>query len=78
MGSEKEDLLTGMETLRNALKQLEAHNQDLQRQLASLDKDLLAERAMKEQKIKVGKQISRIHNASDKTLENAGLVLGWN
>lgn len=58
MGSEKEDLLTGMETLRNALKQLEAHNQDLQRQLASLDKDLLAERAMKEQKIKVGKQIS--------------------
>lgn len=52
MGSEKEDLLTGMETLRNALKQLEAHNQDLQRQLASLDKDLLAERAMKEQKIK--------------------------
>lgn len=54
MGSEKEDLLTGMETLRNALKQLEANNHDLQRQLASLDKDLLAERAMKEQKIKVG------------------------
>lgn len=54
MGSEKEDLLTGMETLRSTLKQLEANNQDLQRQLASLDKDLLAERAMKEQKIKVG------------------------
>lgn len=54
MGSEKEDLLTGMETLRSALKQLEANNQDLQRQLASLDKELLAERAMKEQKIKVG------------------------
>lgn len=53
MGSEKEDLFTGMETLRDALKQLEAHNQDLQRQLTSLDKDLLAERAMKEQKIKV-------------------------
>lgn len=42
-----------METLRSALKQLEANNQDLHRQLASLDKDLLAERAMKEQKIKV-------------------------
>lgn len=56
MGSEKEDLLTGMETLRNALRQLEAHNQDQQRQLASLDKDLLAERAMKEQKTKVGKR----------------------
>ncbi|XP_040913023.1 GRIP and coiled-coil domain-containing protein 2 [Toxotes jaculatrix] len=52
LSSEKEDLLTGMETVRSTVRQLEAQNQDLQRQSASLDKDLLAERAMKEQKIK--------------------------
>lgn len=35
------------------MKQLEAQNQELQRRAASLDRDLLAERAMKEQKMKV-------------------------
>lgn len=53
MSSEKEDLLTSMETARSTVRQLEAINQELQRQSASLDRDLLAERAMKEQKIKV-------------------------
>lgn len=53
MSSEKEDLLAGIETTRNTVRQLEVQNQELQRQSASLDKDLLAERAMKEQKIKV-------------------------
>ncbi|KAM9346865.1 GRIP and coiled-coil domain-containing protein 2 [Symphorus nematophorus] len=52
MSSEKEDLLAGIDTMRNTVRQLEAQNQELQRQSASLDKDLLAERAMKEQKIK--------------------------
>ena len=51
--SEKEDLLAGMETTRSTVKQLEAHNQELQKRSASLDRDLLAERAMKEQKMKV-------------------------
>lgn len=51
--SEKEDLLAGLETMRNTVRQLEAQNQDLQKQSASLDKDLLTERAMKEQKMKV-------------------------
>lgn len=46
-------MLEGMETLRSAVRQLETQNQELQKQLANLDKDLLAERAMKEQKIKV-------------------------
>lgn len=53
MSSEKEDLLAGIETARNMLRQLEAQNQDLQRQTNSLEKDLLAERAVKEQKMKV-------------------------
>lgn len=53
LSSEKEDMLAGMETVRSTVRQLEAQNQDLQKQLASLDKDLLAERAMKEHKIKV-------------------------
>lgn len=53
LSSEKEDLLAGMETVRGTVRQLEAQNQDLQKQLATLDKDLLAERAMKEHKIKV-------------------------
>ncbi|XP_019945576.2 GRIP and coiled-coil domain-containing protein 2 isoform X1 [Paralichthys olivaceus] len=52
LSSEKEDLLAGGETIRSTVRQLEAQNQELQRQSASLDKDLLAERAMKEQKIK--------------------------
>lgn len=53
MSSEKEALLAGIETARNTLRQLEAQNQDLQRQTSSLEKDLLAERAVKEQKMKV-------------------------
>lgn len=51
--SVKEDLQTGIETMRTTVRQLETQNQELQRQSANLDKDLLAERAMKEQKIKV-------------------------
>lgn len=53
LNSEKEDLLAGMETMRNTVKQLEVKNQELQRQSASVERDLLAERAIKEQKIKV-------------------------
>uniref|UniRef100_A0A4W6FIA9 GRIP and coiled-coil domain containing 2 n=1 Tax=Lates calcarifer TaxID=8187 RepID=A0A4W6FIA9_LATCA len=52
LSSEKEDLQAGMETMRSTVRQLETQNQELQRQSANLDKDLLAERAMKEQKIK--------------------------
>ncbi len=53
LSSEKEALLAGMETTRSTVRQLEAQNQELQRQSANLDRDLLTERAMKEQKIKV-------------------------
>uniref|UniRef100_A0A3B5AAR3 GRIP and coiled-coil domain-containing protein 2-like n=1 Tax=Stegastes partitus TaxID=144197 RepID=A0A3B5AAR3_9TELE len=53
LSSEKEDLLAGMETVRSAVRQLETKNQELQRQSASLDKELLAEKAIKEQKLKV-------------------------
>lgn len=53
LNSEKEDLMAGLETMRSTLRQLEAKNQDLQKQLANLDKDLLVERSMKEQKLKV-------------------------
>lgn len=53
LSSEKEDLLAGMETMRSTLKQLETKNQEMQRQSASLERDLLAERSIKEQKIKV-------------------------
>ncbi|CAG5865447.1 unnamed protein product [Menidia menidia] len=52
LNSEKEDLLAGVETMRSTVKQLEAKNQELQKQLASLDRELVAERAMKEQKLK--------------------------
>ncbi|KAM9804923.1 GRIP and coiled-coil domain-containing protein 2 [Neosynchiropus ocellatus] len=50
--SEKEDLLAGMETVRSSLKQLELQNQELQRQSASFERDLVAEKSMKEQKLK--------------------------
>ncbi|KAM3862243.1 GRIP and coiled-coil domain-containing protein 2 [Diretmus argenteus] len=50
--SEKEDLLAGIETMRSTVRQLETQNQELHRHSASLDRDLLAERALKEQKIK--------------------------
>lgn len=53
LSSEKEDLLAGMETMRSTLKQLETKNQEMQRQSANLERDLLAERSIKEQKIKV-------------------------
>lgn len=53
MSIEKEDLLASMETTRSTVRQLEAQNQEVQRRSASLERDLLAERAMKEQKIKV-------------------------
>lgn len=53
MSSEKEDLLAGLETLRNTGRQLEAQNQELQKQSANLDRELLAEKAIKEQKTKV-------------------------
>lgn len=53
LSSEKEDLLAAMETIRSNVRQLEAQNQELQRQSASVDRDLLTERVMKEQKIKV-------------------------
>ncbi len=56
MSSEKEDMLASIETSRSTLRQLEAQNQELQKQSASLDRDMLAERAMKEQKIKVAKK----------------------
>ncbi|XP_029386161.1 GRIP and coiled-coil domain-containing protein 2 [Echeneis naucrates] len=52
ISSEKVDLLAGMETLTSTVSQLEAQNEELQRQAATLDKELLAEKAMKEQKIK--------------------------
>lgn len=45
--------MAAIETARNTLRQLEAQNQELQRQTTSLDRDLLAERAVKEQKMKV-------------------------
>lgn len=53
LSGEKEDLLAGLETMRSTVRQLEAKNQELQKQLASLDKDLLVERTVKEQKLKV-------------------------
>ncbi|KAM9343606.1 GRIP and coiled-coil domain-containing protein 2 isoform 1-T1 [Pholidichthys leucotaenia] len=52
LSSEKGDLLAGMETMRGTVKQLEAKNQELQKQSANLDRELLAEKTMKEQKIK--------------------------
>uniref|UniRef100_A0A1A8PW86 GRIP and coiled-coil domain containing 2 n=2 Tax=Nothobranchius rachovii TaxID=451742 RepID=A0A1A8PW86_9TELE len=52
LSSEKEDLLAGLETMRSTVKQLEVKNQELQKQLANQDNDLLAERTMKEQKLK--------------------------
>ncbi|KAK7904916.1 hypothetical protein WMY93_017523 [Mugilogobius chulae] len=50
--SEKEDLLTAMETIRNTVQQLEAQNQDLQRQMSNLEREVVAERTLKEHKIK--------------------------
>ncbi|KAF7670357.1 hypothetical protein LDENG_00252290 [Lucifuga dentata] len=52
LSSEKEDLLAGMETMRSTVRQLEVQNQEIHRHQASLERDLLAERALKEQKTK--------------------------
>nr|XP_057938476.1 GRIP and coiled-coil domain-containing protein 2 isoform X2 [Doryrhamphus excisus] len=52
LSSEKEDLLAAMETTRSTMRQVEAQNQELQKRSASLDRDLMAERAVKDQKIK--------------------------
>lgn len=49
---EKEDLLAGMETMRNTIKQLDGHSKEAARHINSLEKDLLSERMMKEQKDK--------------------------
>lgn len=51
--SEKENLLAGMESIRSSLKQLEAQNQELQKHSASLERDVVAERTLKEHKMKV-------------------------
>ncbi|KAJ4933608.1 hypothetical protein JOQ06_030434 [Pogonophryne albipinna] len=52
LSCEKENLLASLETTRSTVRQQEAQNQELQRQSAALERDLLAERLMKEQKIK--------------------------
>lgn len=53
LSGEKEDLLAGLETMRSTVRQLEAKSQELQKQLANVDKNLLVERTIKEQKLKV-------------------------
>uniref|UniRef100_A0A3B4AM64 GRIP domain-containing protein n=1 Tax=Periophthalmus magnuspinnatus TaxID=409849 RepID=A0A3B4AM64_9GOBI len=58
LSSEKEDLSAAMETLRNTVKQLEAQNQDLQKQTSSLERDMVAERTLKEHKMKEAQQSS--------------------
>ncbi|XP_061923449.1 GRIP and coiled-coil domain-containing protein 2 [Entelurus aequoreus] len=52
LSREKEDLLAAMETSRSSMVQIETQNQELQKHSASLDRDIVAERAMKEQKMK--------------------------
>ncbi|KAM6970505.1 uncharacterized protein gcc2 [Aplochiton taeniatus] len=52
LSSEKEDLLAGMETVRGALRQLEAQHHDLSRHASTLDRDLTTERLLKEKKAK--------------------------
>lgn len=53
ISSEKEDLVAALETSKSMVKQIEAQIQDLQKRSDRLDRDLVAEKAMKEQKIKV-------------------------
>ncbi|XP_062313037.1 GRIP and coiled-coil domain-containing protein 2 isoform X1 [Osmerus eperlanus] len=50
--SEKEDLLVGVETARSTVRQLEGQLQETHRHTAALDRDLQAERLVKEQKAK--------------------------
>ncbi|XP_068185437.1 GRIP and coiled-coil domain-containing protein 2 [Antennarius striatus] len=52
MSSEKEDLLANIETSKNTVRQREAQNQELQRLSAGVERDMLTERSIKEQKIK--------------------------
>ena len=53
MSGEKEDLLAAVLTWRNTVKQLEAHVKEAGKQREGLEAELLAERLMKEQKVKV-------------------------
>ncbi|XP_064800370.1 GRIP and coiled-coil domain-containing protein 2-like isoform X2 [Oncorhynchus masou masou] len=50
--SEREDLMTELETLRNTVRQMEGQTAELHRQTDTLNKDLQAERLLKEQKTK--------------------------
>ncbi|XP_056145242.1 GRIP and coiled-coil domain-containing protein 2 [Lampris incognitus] len=52
LNNEKEDILAAMEILKSTVRQLEAQSQELHRHTASLEADLLAERTLKEHKIK--------------------------
>ncbi|XP_049584026.1 GRIP and coiled-coil domain-containing protein 2 [Syngnathus scovelli] len=54
--SEKEDLLAALETSRNTVKQIEAQIQELQKHSVTLERDFVAEKAMREQK---SKELSR-------------------
>ena len=53
VSGEKEDLLAAVLTWRNTVKQLEAHVKEAGKQREGLEAELLAERLMKEQKVKV-------------------------
>ncbi|XP_041700496.1 GRIP and coiled-coil domain-containing protein 2 isoform X2 [Coregonus clupeaformis] len=50
--SEREDLMTGLETLRSTVRQMEGQTAELHRQTDTLNRDLQAERLLKEQKTK--------------------------
>uniref|UniRef100_A0A4W5L6I5 GRIP and coiled-coil domain containing 2 n=1 Tax=Hucho hucho TaxID=62062 RepID=A0A4W5L6I5_9TELE len=50
--SEREDLMTELETLRNTVRQMEGQTAELHRQTDILNRDLQAERLLKEQKTK--------------------------
>ncbi|XP_052378398.1 GRIP and coiled-coil domain-containing protein 2-like isoform X2 [Oncorhynchus keta] len=50
--SEREDLMTGMETLRSTVRQMEGQTAELHRQTDTLNRDHQAERLLKEQKTK--------------------------
>lgn len=53
LSSEKENLLASMETMRSTVRQMETQNQELQRHSTNLQKDIQAERGLKEHKMKV-------------------------
>ncbi|KAF7709806.1 GRIP and coiled-coil domain-containing protein 2 [Silurus meridionalis] len=52
LSSEREDLMAHIETLQNNVRQLEAQALDMHKLKSSVDRDLEAERRLKEQKIK--------------------------